>query len=120
MCCSGYGCKHSLHLQHEVQTIPVLAFNRSADGQIVFAGMAATGGTGTGKGLGKQGALAIDAANQFLFAGTPAMTTSRSSGFGRLVRMVFVLSIASLPEASNRSASQSAVRFCMSSTTEQL
>src|SRR6266446_3054345 len=46
----------------------VLAFNRSADGQIVFAGMAATGGTGTGKGLGNQGALAIDAANQFLFA----------------------------------------------------
>src|SRR5258708_24913116 len=46
----------------------VLAFNRSADGQIVFAGMAATGGTGTGTGLGNQGALAIDAANQFLFA----------------------------------------------------
>lgn len=46
----------------------VLAFNRSADGQIVLAGMASTGGTGTGKGLGNQGALAIDAANQFLFA----------------------------------------------------
>src|SRR6266496_5392779 len=46
----------------------VLAFSRSADGQIVFAGMVATGGTGTGAGLGNQGALAIDAANQFLFA----------------------------------------------------
>ncbi len=46
----------------------VLAFSRSADGQIVFAGVVATGGTGTGAGLGNQGALAIDAANQFLFA----------------------------------------------------
>ena len=46
----------------------MLVFNRSADGQIFFAGMAATGGTGTGKGLGNQGALTIDAANQFLFA----------------------------------------------------
>src|SRR6266568_5169241 len=46
----------------------VLAFNRSADGQIVFVGLVATGGTGTGAGLGNQGALAIDAANQFLFA----------------------------------------------------
>src|SRR5690242_13427879 len=46
----------------------ILVFSRSADGQISSAGMFATGGTGTGKGLGNQGALAIDAANRFLFA----------------------------------------------------
>jgi len=46
----------------------VLVFNRSTDGQISSGGMFATGGTGSGKGLGNQGALAIDAANRFLFA----------------------------------------------------
>ncbi len=46
----------------------VLVFSRSADGHILPTGMIATGGTGTGKGLGNQGALAIDAANGFLFA----------------------------------------------------
>jgi 6-phosphogluconolactonase len=46
----------------------VVVFNRSADGQISPAGMFPTGGKGTGKGLGNQGALAIDAANRILFA----------------------------------------------------
>jgi 6-phosphogluconolactonase len=46
----------------------VLAFSRTADGHISFAGTFATGGTGTGVSLGNQGALAIDAANRFLFA----------------------------------------------------
>lgn len=46
----------------------ILVFSRSADGQILRTGMIPTGGTGTGKGLGNQGALAIDAANEFLFA----------------------------------------------------
>ena len=46
----------------------VLVYSRSADGQISLAGTFATGGTGTDKGLGNQGALAIEATNQFLFA----------------------------------------------------
>jgi 6-phosphogluconolactonase len=46
----------------------VMVFSRSADGHISPAGMFATGGKGTGKGLGNQGALAIDAANRLLFA----------------------------------------------------
>jgi len=46
----------------------VLVFSRSSDGHILTAGTFATGGTGTGKGLGNQGALAIDPANRFLFA----------------------------------------------------
>lgn len=46
----------------------VLVFSRSADGHISSVGMFATDGAGTGKGLGNQGALAIDAGNRFLFA----------------------------------------------------
>src|SRR5262249_15665429 len=46
----------------------VLVFARTANGQISPAGTFSTGGKGTGKGLGNQGALAIDAANRFLFA----------------------------------------------------
>ena len=46
----------------------VLVFSRSADGHISSGRMFATGGIGTGKGLGNQGALAIDAGNRFLFA----------------------------------------------------
>lgn len=39
----------------------VLAFRRSADGELTAAGTFATGGTGAGAGLGTQGALALDA-----------------------------------------------------------
>jgi len=46
----------------------VLVFSRSADGEISSVGTFSTGGTGTGKGLGNQGALAIDAGDRFLFA----------------------------------------------------
>src|SRR5216684_932745 len=46
----------------------VLVLSRSAEGQISLTGMFSTGWTGTGKGLGNQGALAMDVANRFLFA----------------------------------------------------
>jgi 6-phosphogluconolactonase (cycloisomerase 2 family) len=46
----------------------VLVFSRTADGHISPIGVFPTGGKGTGKGLGNQGALAIDAANRLLFA----------------------------------------------------
>jgi 6-phosphogluconolactonase len=46
----------------------VMVLNRSAAGRISPGGMFATGGMGTGSGLGSQGALAMDAANNFLFA----------------------------------------------------
>ncbi len=50
----------------------VLAFSRAANGQLSPAGMFPTGGLGSGKGLGNQGALAIDEGNRFLFAVNPA------------------------------------------------
>jgi 6-phosphogluconolactonase (cycloisomerase 2 family) len=50
----------------------VLVFSRAANGQLSPAGMFPTGGLGSGKGLGNQGALTIDAGNRFLFAVNPA------------------------------------------------
>jgi 6-phosphogluconolactonase len=50
----------------------VLVFTRSADGQLSPGGAFPTGGLGSGKGLGNQGALAIDESNRFLFAVNPA------------------------------------------------
>ena len=46
----------------------VLVYSRTADGQISPAGSFSTGGTGTGKGLGNQGALATDSDRRLLFA----------------------------------------------------
>jgi 6-phosphogluconolactonase (cycloisomerase 2 family) len=46
----------------------VLVFSRTADGHLSPIGIFPTGGKGTGKGLGNQGALAIDVANRLLFA----------------------------------------------------
>jgi len=46
----------------------VMVYNRDANGQMSVGAMVATGGLGTGAGLGNQGALAMDADNDFLFA----------------------------------------------------
>jgi 6-phosphogluconolactonase (cycloisomerase 2 family) len=46
----------------------VAIFNRAADGTLTPAGSVATGGLGTGAGLGSQGALTLSANHQWLFA----------------------------------------------------
>src|SRR6266496_1806412 len=46
----------------------VLMYNRFANGQLSLGGTFATGGLGSGAGLGSQGALTLDASNRFLFA----------------------------------------------------
>jgi 6-phosphogluconolactonase (cycloisomerase 2 family) len=46
----------------------VVAYDRSADGSLSPAGAFATGGLGTGAGLGSQGALILSANGQWLFA----------------------------------------------------
>ena len=46
----------------------VLAYDRSTSGQLTSKGSFATGGTGTGAGLGSQGAVILDNGNQYLFA----------------------------------------------------
>lgn len=60
------GAVYTLSNSSSGNAVPV--FSRSTDGQISSAGMFATEGTGTGKALGNQGALATDAGNRFLFA----------------------------------------------------
>jgi 6-phosphogluconolactonase len=45
----------------------VLAFDRAGDGSLTAAGSFATGGTGTGAGLGSQGALALSQGGRFLY-----------------------------------------------------
>src|SRR5258707_15868288 len=46
----------------------VLVFNRTADGALAPAGSYATGGTGTGAGLGSQGALVVSDDQHWLLA----------------------------------------------------
>jgi 6-phosphogluconolactonase (cycloisomerase 2 family) len=46
----------------------VLAYNRAADGGLSFLGEFATGGLGTGAGLGNQGALILSRSGRWLFA----------------------------------------------------
>jgi 6-phosphogluconolactonase (cycloisomerase 2 family) len=46
----------------------VAVFDRAADGSLTPAGTVATGGLGTGAGLGSQGALALGTGNRYLFA----------------------------------------------------
>ncbi|MFZ3343247.1 MAG: beta-propeller fold lactonase family protein [Terriglobales bacterium] len=46
----------------------VMVFARASDGHLSSAGMFPTGGNGSGAGLASQGALAMDAENNFLFA----------------------------------------------------
>ena len=49
----------------------VLRFERQPDGSLVQAGSYATGGTGTGGGLGSQGAVTMDESGRYLYAVNP-------------------------------------------------
>ena len=46
----------------------VLAFRRAPDGSLTSAGVFSTGGTGTGSGLGNQGALLLTHDGRWLFS----------------------------------------------------
>jgi 6-phosphogluconolactonase (cycloisomerase 2 family) len=46
----------------------VMMFNRSSNGQLALGGSFSTGGTGSGAGLGSEGAVILDTSNRFLFA----------------------------------------------------
>jgi 6-phosphogluconolactonase (cycloisomerase 2 family) len=46
----------------------VAVFNRAADGSLAWQGSVATGGSGTGSGLGSQGAIALSDDGRWLFA----------------------------------------------------
>src|SRR5881409_1809742 len=55
-------------LTNQVAGNSVAVFARAADGTLSAAGSVATGGTGTGAGLGSQGALALSDDGRWLFA----------------------------------------------------
>jgi 6-phosphogluconolactonase (cycloisomerase 2 family) len=58
-------------LSNEPSGNRVLAWQRDSDGDLVPAGAFATGGTGTGAGLGSQGALTLSRNNRWLYAVSP-------------------------------------------------
>jgi 6-phosphogluconolactonase len=55
-------------LTNQVTGNAVLTFRRAADGTLTAAAQVATGGSGTGNGLGSQGALALSDDGRWLFA----------------------------------------------------
>jgi len=63
---SGPGAVYALTNQTLGNAVAV--FSRAADGTLVAAGSVVTGGTGTGSGLGSQGALALSDDGRWLFA----------------------------------------------------
>jgi hypothetical protein len=56
----------------------VLRFERQRDGSLVQAGSYPTGGTGTGGGLGSQGAVTLDDSDRYLYAVNPGSATLSS------------------------------------------
>ncbi len=58
-------------LSNEPSGNRVLAWERAADGSLLPSGAFATGGTGTGAGLGSQGALTLSRNNRWLYAVNP-------------------------------------------------
>jgi len=78
----------------------VLVFDRAADGTLTAAGSYATGGLGTGAGLGNQGAVTLDEAGKTLLvvnAGSNEISAFRVRGDGSLERTDKVSSGGSSP-----------------------
>src|SRR2546430_2230489 len=61
----------------------VLELSRAADGSLVQTGAYATGGLGTGAGLGSQNAVIVTADRQFLLAVNAASNSVSAFAFGR-------------------------------------
>src|SRR5437588_6311915 len=62
------GARAVYTLTNQVAGNGVAVFTRAADGTLSAAGRVATGGTGTGAGLGSQGAVALSDDGRWLFA----------------------------------------------------
>ena len=72
-------------LSNGVSSNAVLAFARHDDGSLTPAGTFPTGGTGTGSGLGSQGAIVLNASGTLLFAvnaGSNQISTFQVTGHG--------------------------------------
>ncbi|MEP6845932.1 MAG: beta-propeller fold lactonase family protein [Panacibacter sp.] len=69
---------HVFILSNQVSGNEVLAYKRAADGTITYGAAYATGGTGTGGGLGNQGAVIISQDKQYLLAVNPGSSSISS------------------------------------------
>ena len=65
-------------LNNQVSGNKVMAFNRSSDGLLTFSASYATGGTGTGGGLGNQGAIILADEGEILLAVNPGSNSVSS------------------------------------------
>lgn len=77
-------------LSNQVAGNSVIEYVRGAGGELTPAGSFATGGSGTGGGLGSQGAIALDRAERYLFAvnaGSASVTSFRVNPRGGLQRV---------------------------------
>ncbi|HET7489678.1 MAG TPA: beta-propeller fold lactonase family protein [Acidimicrobiales bacterium] len=86
-------------LSNQVAGNSVLAYSRAADGTLTPAGSVATGGTGTGGGLGSQGAVVLDEDGTHLYAvnaGSNTVTSFRVAD-GGLERLDVVPSGGTMP-----------------------
>ena len=74
----GPGNKHVYILSNEVSSNVVLAYRRASNGTLTFSTSYVTGGTGTGGGLGNQGAVIIDEDRGILLAVNPGSNSISS------------------------------------------
>ena len=74
----GSGNKHVYILSNAVSGNEVLAYRRASNGTLTFSTSYVTGGTGTGGGLGNQGAVIIDEDRDILLAVNPGSNSISS------------------------------------------
>ncbi|MEO6253788.1 MAG: beta-propeller fold lactonase family protein [Ferruginibacter sp.] len=67
----GGGNKHVYTLSNQVSANAVMDYQRATNGTLTFSASYPTGGTGTGGGLGNQGAIALDENGEILLAVNP-------------------------------------------------
>ncbi|CAN5620020.1 hypothetical protein BH10BAC2_BH10BAC2_45540 [soil metagenome] len=72
------GAGHVFILSNQVSGNEVLTYSRAADGTLSYGAAYATGGTGTGGGLGNQGSVIISQDKQYLLAVNPGSNSISS------------------------------------------
>ena len=80
----GSGNKHVYTLSNQVSGNSVVVYNRAANGRLTYSASYATGGTGTGGGLGNQGAIIMagDDNDEDLPNGSPHGVAVLARSFG--------------------------------------
>lgn len=74
----GNGKGHVYTLSNQVSENKVIDYRRAADGSLTWAGSFSTGGTGTGGGLGNQGAIIFGDEEELLLAVNPGSNSISS------------------------------------------